>query len=75
MPSLRTKIGWWTESVHGLRSHIIVYKHMARAFDSVPFAERTPEMMGQLRAQEGMIGHCLLHVLLVHEVGSGRFFD
>lgn len=75
MPSFRTKVGWWLDSVRGLRSHVDIYRHMRRAYNAVPPGQRSPEAMAQLRAQEGMVGHCLLHVLLVHEVGSGRFWD
>ncbi len=63
------------DSVRGLRSHVEIYRHMKRAAEVFLPGQTPPEAMRQLRAQEGMIGNCLLHVLLVHEVGSGRFFD
>lgn len=77
-PSFFKKLGWWWDSVQGLRAHINLFKEMHRLIHQVPRDEhgRLPEIaLEQLRQQESMIGFCLLHVLLVYPVGSGRFFD
>ena len=75
MASTRTKIRWWMDSVRGLKAHIDIYKVMYRHAQEVPPEQRTEAMTEQLRKQEGMIGFCLLHVILVHPVGSGRMYD
>lgn len=67
------KARWWLDSVRGLIVHIAIYKEMLRAAASVPSDQRSTQLTDQLRAQEGMIGHCLLHVLVVHPIGSGSF--
>jgi hypothetical protein len=72
MASTVTKVRWWLDSVRGLKAHIDLYKHMYRLAQNVPVNQRTRALADQLRRQEGMIGFCLLHVILVHPVGSGR---
>lgn len=69
------KLGWWLDSVRGLKAHIGLYKHIYRLAQGVPPEQRTDAMMKQLRRQEEMIGFCLLHVILVHPIGSGRMYD
>jgi hypothetical protein len=72
MASTVTKIRWWLDSVQGLKAHIDLYKHMYKHAQKVPPEQRTSALVDQLRRQEGMIGFCLLHVIFVHPVGSGR---
>jgi hypothetical protein len=69
-----TKLRWWLDSVQGLRAHIALYKAMSKAADTLP-PEQRAAVNRQLRAQQGMVGSCLLAVLLVHPIGSGRFLD
>ncbi len=75
MVSTVRKIGWWMDSVRGLRMHLQVLVAMKKIRDRTPVEKRTAEETEQIRQQEGMIGHCLLHVLLIYPVGSGRMFD
>lgn len=72
MASTVTKIRWWLDSVRGLKAHIDLYKRMYRLAQEIPMEQRNRTLIEQLRRQEGMIGFCLLHVILVHPVGSGR---
>lgn len=72
MASTVTKMRWWLDSVRGLKAHIDLYKHMYRLAQEIPPGQRTSALVEQLRRQEEMIGFCLLHVILVHPVGSGR---
>jgi len=74
-PSLRKKFRWWVDSVHGLQANVGIYRYMQKTFQEVPYEQRTDEMREQLDRQAGMVGHCFLHVILVHPVGSGRFWD
>lgn len=64
------KLRCWSDSVRGLHAHVRLYRAMRKFADGQPPSEAFTR---QLRDQEGMIGHCLLHVLLVHPIGSGRF--
>lgn len=69
------KFRWWLDSVRGLHTHINVYRHMLKALEKIPVNQRHPEIMKSLDQQAAMIGNCLLHVILVHPIGSGRFFE
>lgn len=70
-----TKARWWIESVDGLRIHVALYKEMLRAAQTLPAGQHRPRALDeQLERQRAMIGSCLLDVLLVHPVGSGRFY-
>jgi len=64
---------WWLDSVHGLRSHVGIYRAMLHAVRHIPCEQWPAPFRQQLRDQERMIGNCVLHVLLVHPLGSGRF--
>jgi hypothetical protein len=75
MASTVTKIRWWLDSVQGLRAHIDIYKAMYRLSLEIPREQRTEAMRKQLGDHERMVGHCLLHVILVYPVGSGRMYD
>jgi len=75
MASVAKKIGWWLDSVRGLRAHLQLFRAMKRLHDEIPPEKRTPEGVAQLKAQKAMVGHCLLHVLLVYPPGSGRMMD
>lgn len=61
----------WFDSVQGLRAHVHVYCAMRKAAACYP---QTEVFKRQLRDQEAMIGHAFLHVVLVHPIGSGRFY-
>lgn len=65
------KVGWWLHSVRGLYAHVQIYRAMRKAFRGVV---RTDAARAQLRQQEAQVGNSFLHVILVHKVGSGRFF-
>lgn len=67
---------WWWRSVQGLRTHLSIHAVIRRYLDELPPGDpgRGP-LTEQLRQQEGMLGHCLLHVLLVYPLGSGAFWD
>ncbi len=75
MASTATKIRWWAESVQGLVAHVGLYKIMYSFSLGIPRDQWTEAMREQLRDQERMVGHCLLHVILVYPVGSGRMYD
>lgn len=68
------RLRWWWRSVQGLRIHLAIHKAMRRALAQAPLADKSAALIS-LRRQETMIGHCLLHVLLVYPPGSGAFFD
>jgi hypothetical protein len=66
------KLGWWIDSVRGLYFHVKLYRFMVKEHRRLEL--HGPQALEQLRRQETMVGHCFLHVILVHKVGSGRFF-
>lgn len=68
------KLYWWWGSVQGLRTHVNVFRRMHELAKQVP-PEAQVKYVNQLRRQEAMVGHCLLHVLLVYPPGSGAMFD
>lgn len=67
LPAKLESLKWWWRSVQGLRSHIWLFREMQRVLKEYhkdePFSEGA---MKQIRQQEGMIGHCLLHVLCIY---------
>ncbi len=68
------KLRYWLDSVHGLRSHVAVYRAMMHAARDLSPQDWPDPFREQLHEQERMIGNCVLHVLLVHPLGSGRFW-
>lgn len=59
---------WWCYGVRGLYIHIQVFKAMHNAL--IEYRKTNPpsdKLMKQIRDQEGMIGHCLLHVLCIYK--------
>ena len=68
------KLGYWFDSVRGLCSHVALYRAMLHAVRDLPPQDWPPPFRQQLHDQERMIGNCVLHVLLVHPLGSGRFW-
>ncbi len=75
MISTMKKIGWWLDSVRGLRAHVGIYRYIRRAAEDLPPGTPRDRVNRQMRQQQAMIGSCLLSVLLIHPVGSGRFWD
>lgn len=64
----------WVRSVRGLIFHIKVHAVMSKAMDAIDKNNRASAMK-QLRDQEGMIGHSLLHVIGTYPIGSGAFIS
>lgn len=73
-PNILTKFSWWWDSVKGLCGHIAIYKAMHNLAKTIPPNQQSPALRAQLRNQQTMVGNCLLRVLLVHPVGSDRFW-
>ena len=71
---MMTKLRYWLDSVHGLHSHVALYRAMLRAASEVPPQDWPHAFRQQLHEQERMVGNCVLHVLLIHPLGSGRFW-
>ena len=68
------RLRYWLDSVQGLRAHVGVYRAMLHAVRDLPPQDWPEPFRKQLREQERMIGCCVLHVLLVFPLGSGRFY-
>lgn len=76
MKNLIKKAGWWIDSVKGLKAHLAIHANMWELIRGIPFDDpRRVLVMKQLRDQETMVGHALLHVLVHYPIGSGRFWD
>ena len=75
------RILWWFDAVRGLYAHIIIFKMIMKARNEWE-ASLDPEKSKthdrgpwtkQVRQHEGMIGHCLLHVLGIYKLHGPQF--